>query len=526
MTTVPPIPGAPPATPTAVQALATVLGGDGVLAKLAATGAFEATVLRVTGRNVVLAETPAGQLSLRLPFPLPEGGRLVLQPPANTASPQLRILAVEGRPPGPTAAAAPPAPTPPTGAGASAQQAAGGTPASGQTTATSAPQRPQGPTPGGTPAPQPASGAAGPATPPATTGLTATLLRAPPPPPGGQPPTAAPGPQPLAAGATLNVRVLAVTGPQGGQAPTAPAPQAVPGAAATPALSPSPASPTIVTGTVAPNTHAGQPLVQTPVGLLALANSPPLPPGATVTLELGTLLPPPTPAAPPALRPAVPGGQWPALSDAVQILQRADPAAADSLAKILPQPDNRLAATGTLFAAAARAGDARAWLGDALESLERLGRKDVARRVSDDMSELAARVRQPAGEWRAFPLPLLNGETVEPVRMVVRRAPQEDEERGDGRGGDDGIRFLLDLELSNVGALQLDGLVRRAAKRFDLVVRTHAPLPQDMRSDISGIFAQSLEGLGLGGSASFQVTPRFVEVTADEHAGEWRGILV
>jgi hypothetical protein len=68
---------------------------------------------------------------------------------------------------------------------------------------------------------------------------------------------------------------------------------------------------------------------------------------------------------------------------------------------------------------------------------------------------------------------------------------------------DSGERFLLDIELSQLGPLQFDGLVKRKAKNFDLIIRSEQPLPAEMRRDIDSLFLQSLVSFGLQGSVAF-----------------------
>jgi hypothetical protein len=78
-----------------------------------------------------------------------------------------------------------------------------------------------------------------------------------------------------------------------------------------------------------------------------------------------------------------------------------------------------------------------------------------------------------------------------------------DEDGKNGEGHDaQANRFLIDLTLSRIGDLQLDGLVR--PRRFDLILRTHMPLPPDMRHEIGQLFHNSVETLGMVGTVSFQ----------------------
>ena len=73
-----------------------------------------------------------------------------------------------------------------------------------------------------------------------------------------------------------------------------------------------------------------------------------------------------------------------------------------------------------------------------------------------------------------------------------------------------GTRFLLDLDLSRLGPMQFDGLVKRQYKHFDLIIRTRDPLPGEMRRDIDGLFQNGLMNFGLEGSVVFQPEGRFV----------------
>jgi hypothetical protein len=80
------------------------------------------------------------------------------------------------------------------------------------------------------------------------------------------------------------------------------------------------------------------------------------------------------------------------------------------------------------------------------------------------------------------------------------------------------------LELSRIGAMQLDGLVR--PQRLDMIIRTHEPLSADMRIDLTGIFADSLEAAGYAGGLSFQATPTFAAAAVEDSGAERVGLSV
>ena len=72
--------------------------------------------------------------------------------------------------------------------------------------------------------------------------------------------------------------------------------------------------------------------------------------------------------------------------------------------------------------------------------------------------------------------------------------------RGDGRGAPK--RFLMDLNFSRIGPMQLDGMVWTG--RFDLMIRTQSLLPAELRQSIGTIFRDSLETVGYAGTIGFQ----------------------
>jgi len=148
-----------------------------------------------------------------------------------------------------------------------------------------------------------------------------------------------------------------------------------------------------------------------------------------------------------------------------------------------------------------------------VRGLERAGGKAVAERLKGDLDSLAEQAGRPVGnggDWRAYTMPFLGGGIVDPIRLFVRRGDGDDG-KGKAGGTGDGQRFVVDLNLSRLGRLQLDGLVRREDKLFDLIIRTAEALPQQMRHDILGIFAGSSELVGTKGSVSFQAGGRWME---------------
>ena len=117
-----------------------------------------------------------------------------------------------------------------------------------------------------------------------------------------------------------------------------------------------------------------------------------------------------------------------------------------------------------------------------------------------------------------LPIPFFDGQQIQQLRLFLRR------DSGGGASGGDGeeaTRFVLEVSLTRLGDLQLDGLVR--GKRFDLILRTREGLPDAMRGDILQIFQDANEVAGYKGALTFQSSRDWslipLETSNSEHAG-------
>lgn len=556
-------PAAVPAAPSAGggPVTVTVAAGDArALAALQAGTALEVVTLARPAKGVLEVMTDQGALQLKvappatLP-PLPEGARLLLQ--VGTGG-SLTMLAVNGRPLAGAMAGGAGLP----GGGLLAQShrgglaggvSAGGSPFGGPLLGGGAVAGGAGAGGGSPPAAvsaNPGQSTAAPAAPAPSLGLTATLIRPALPSQG----TAVPQPGPMAAGLPANlpagtqmlVRIAGIEPPGafpgagGVSVSAAPAQPAVGGGhkgfvvspqAALPAPSlPSPLAtslvsapagglaPPILAGTVTAHPPGGQAVLSTAIGTMAVPTADPLAVGSVLKLEV-VAPPQPPPQPPPSPRPEGLSAQgWPALSETMETLARVDPQALDALMRTIPAAGPRLAAAMVAFSGAMKSGDGKGALGEApAKALEKAGRRDLAERLRGDLAELAEDAGRPVGggEWRMHTLPFSHGAQVDPIHLFVRGAAGEDERQAAGVSGGD-QRFILDFHLSNLGRLQMDGLVRREDKLFDLIIRTGAPLPQRMRMDIMAIFTQAADLVGTKGTVAFQSGGRWVDIRTDQ----------
>lgn len=198
------------------------------------------------------------------------------------------------------------------------------------------------------------------------------------------------------------------------------------------------------------------------------------------------------------------GEDWPALRALESHTATAAPATAQAFVdNKVPAANARAAAQIMFFLSVLRSGDVAGWLGsDMMRSLERAGQRGLIERLGDDFRQLRRLGDETsASDWRLLLFPFAAGDKIEPIHMFVRG------QRRDQTDDDQDIRFVVDLKMSALGALQFDGLLHR--QTFDLMVRSHAELSSDQRQDITRIFNVGLEAIGYRGQVGFQTVREF-----------------
>ncbi len=311
-------------------------------------------------------------------------------------------------------------------------------------------------------------------------------------------------------GNQLNVRLVTVQTP--GQAVQTATPSST-------ALAPS----TVITqGTVQGQTAAGQPVIKVPQGQIALDTQTKFPEGTQVKMEVLSSIKPSDKPVVSALAQNASQSQtlaqkWPALEEALATLRQTNPALADHLSNsIIPKPDTRLAMNMIFFLKALGRGTFKSWTDDqALKALAR-SKPELAKKLESDFSQLADKAKQAnSTDWKIAYVPLQDQNKLQQIRIAQR---DHKEEEKDGKE-DPGVRFVIDINLSNLGPMQFDGLAKERSRRFDLIIRTHSALAGFMRRDIHDIYAHGMDVIGFDGKISFQVTPNFVQVEDNEMLG-------
>ena len=189
------------------------------------------------------------------------------------------------------------------------------------------------------------------------------------------------------------------------------------------------------------------------------------------------------------------------MDELFQTFYQATPQAAQILGRALPSPSNpsNFGPAVLLFAAALKSGELQAWLGDKkLEMVQKLGKESLLSRLSGESSSVPANNDATATDWKSFPVPMLWQNEISKVMFHVRKEPSEQEQQEENGAA----RFVMDLSLTRMGEVQLDGLVR--GKQLDLIVRTQMPISYSMQDAMRVAYAKALDGTNIYGEIGFQ----------------------
>jgi predicted RecA/RadA family phage recombinase len=246
-------------------------------------------------------------------------------------------------------------------------------------------------------------------------------------------------------------------------------------------------------------------------------------PGSVITWQVRTILPPQATAQPLPMTGAVGGlaaasqltSEWSALHEltaALQTMQGA--AAAQAIQRIVPHIGSNMGAGLLFFMNILRKGDVTEWLGkDIIDKLEHMGKADVVQRLGNDLAAVRGLFAdQPQGNWQAMFFPVMVEKELHQAQMFMKQ------EQDDKKKGGSGTRFIVELDLSNLGPMQIDGFIKKRehATQFDLVMRTMAELPDELKSDIYAIFDNAQQVANFSGSLHFRLVSEFTTSPLEE----------
>ncbi|WP_169542899.1 hypothetical protein [Sneathiella aquimaris] len=191
---------------------------------------------------------------------------------------------------------------------------------------------------------------------------------------------------------------------------------------------------------------------------------------------------------------------WENLRAAMNLLALQNPEQAAALMNTrIPTANNQLASSLLFLISALNGGSMDKWLGQEFRrSLESTGNRNLLQKLDDDFSTFARLNTDSGGQdWKLFSFPFLHEHALRQIKMYYRQHHENPDtnER-------ESTRFVIELDLTKTGPVQLDGLFKDA--RFDLVFRSQLPVEDTLKQQVGEIFTTNLEITGIKGSLVFQ----------------------
>lgn len=243
-------------------------------------------------------------------------------------------------------------------------------------------------------------------------------------------------------------------------------------------------------------------ILTSPAGLLVVDTPDPLPTGTRLEVSLVAVQdPPPVPVEETVpLQPR----DWPVLQ---QIAAQLPPDMVPPLVRTSHPP--ALGSQVLFLLAALGFKDSRAVVGEeASRWLTETGKGALLTQLSAEMQQMGqgwSRGTEGGApvptEWRSLSLPVPPDGAI--LRLAVHMRQMDPDDTGaDPEGRLPGRHLVVEVDMSRLGPLVLDGFIR--ARRFDLTLRSQRRLPPALRDELHSAFLNALEGMDWRGSLAFQ----------------------
>jgi hypothetical protein len=255
-------------------------------------------------------------------------------------------------------------------------------------------------------------------------------------------------------------------------------------------------------GMVLDTNNNNEVMVETKLGLIMLeTDNPKLTKGTEVALELTKFLKAPAPEQENSKNTLHEiSKNWPGLKDLVADNK-------ESLQKLAGTNDyfaKKLAA----FFEAVQKSDIDGWLGkELMDKLDDLSRSQLVSKLTAEFGTLKNLFNDQTSQWQTFAFPVFDGHDLQSAYLHIKNFKEQE-----AAAKDAGVRFMVELETSYYGQMQLDGFVRKTvpAKSFDLIIRTTQKVDDETKQGINEIFNNAREVTGIKGSIEFAVTREFM----------------
>ena len=209
---------------------------------------------------------------------------------------------------------------------------------------------------------------------------------------------------------------------------------------------------------------------------------------------------------------------WAVFQDIQTALTQNAPQVAQAFSNMVPNASNpsQLAATALFFLAAVRAGDVSGWLGErAVNTLRRIGKTDLLTKLTQETRSLTrVSAETVSQDWRATTIPMQWENQIFKLPVYFKQDDAQSKSNNNKKGD---TRFIINMDLSQMGKVQLDALYQKSAKRLDLILRTEQGFTKAMQQDMRGVYKSALDEVQFSGELSFQSAPeKWVFITPED----------
>ena len=216
------------------------------------------------------------------------------------------------------------------------------------------------------------------------------------------------------------------------------------------------------------------------------------------------------------------------MEESLAALLGTNAAAATSLAGKTAQGGSKLANSLMFFLKAAGMAGSPNWIGNDVEKALSRSSQLALGSLRSDINQMASLAGETIGEWRPILLPFdARGGDVPLAALLLGQRPdvdpdaQHDNSDPTQRDNDDTQRFILQVQFSVLGDIQLDGSISKQS--FDLTVRSKNDLPTALQQDASALFYDALAANNFTGVIDFRQRETFSVDAAALIEGHLRG---
>lgn len=213
---------------------------------------------------------------------------------------------------------------------------------------------------------------------------------------------------------------------------------------------------------------------------------------------------------------------WSILQDAIETIAQVQPSLAQAIVASVPSPaqPTQMMPSILFFMAAIKGGNLGEWIGEkGLKILESSGSDKLLSQIKTESQVMARLGSDTQGaEWKSYALPL--GHEGDMFKMALHVRDDGGRNNADtDKNAHDTTRFIFDLKLPRMGALQLDGLFQNALHsqnssqgQLDVVLRTENHFSKAMRQEMRKIYASAMEKSRLYGELHFSTEEKKLDI--------------